>query len=273
MMFHDDDSWSGVPLAEDQSQAAVIVPRIPVFDGERVNTLPSLVSTQHVMFGAIRGDLFAGYQAFLRVHPQPSGALDWALRALVLANGSVETFDDYTYDYRIYGWQDQAQARAANAVVLQEAGWDFSDPGLLASLVVMLDSLSLMTSYAVTIGRRPAMSALRRELTGPPFRGRRLRQLIKLTSNLPIDADAKARIAMARWMKHRYVKSAYAEVDARRFPVLHRWGTARPRLGIRDVVEGLIPQLSMELPASVRDQLVFWRQMLSSIDGQGPGSR
>lgn len=261
IFFHDDDSWAGIPDPQGDVSSALLYPRIPVFDRNHAPRQRSLLSTQHVLFGAIRGDIFNSYLGFLRSHPRPSGALDWPLRSVVLANGVTRPFPNYEYDYDMGHWADSTSTEAANDSVLGEAGWTFSDSRALSMLVVMMDSITLLASHARRTGQPLEASAVADELLGPPFRGSSMRKALRMTAFAGDAVEPLVRRAGRARIRKLYLSGRFSPVDRSRFPALYSFiveGRVQA-LGLRQLRDSLVPEFLREFPDEVRPQLEFWR--------------
>lgn len=256
--FHDDDNWSGIPNPQGDAAPALLYPCIPVFDGASPPRHSGLLSTQHVLFGSIRGDIFNSYVNFVNSHPRPSGALDWPLRSVVLASGVARPFQNYQYDYDIGHWADAASTSNANESVLGQAGWHFSDSHALSRLVVMLDSIALQAFHAQRTGQRFRASAVTQELLGPPFRGPRMRRLMRLAPFRSDVLEPMVRRGARSRIRHVYLSSQFAKVDSQVHPSLFAFIVNRSGLSLQDLREVLLPCWTREFPEEVRPQLRFW---------------
>jgi hypothetical protein len=261
MSFHDDDDWSGVPHPPTDQTAALLYPHIPAFDGRSSPRHSGLLSTQHVLFGSIRGDIFNSFVSFANSHPRPSGALDWPLRSVVLASGGARPFKSYQYNYSIGHWADVTSTNHANESVLGEAGWDFSDSRALSMLVVMLDSIALLASHARRTGHPLEASAVADELLGPPFRGARMRKLLRMTAFAGDAVEPLVRRAGRARIRNLYLSGRFSAIDRRRFPALYSFivdGRVQAR-GLHHLRDSLVPEFLREFPDEVRPQLEFWQ--------------
>lgn len=261
VFFHDDDAWAGTPDPEGDVSSALLYPRIPVFDRHHAPRCKSLLSTQHVLFGAIRGDIFNTYLDFLRSHPRPCGALDWPLRSVVLANGVARSFSNYQYDYDMGHWVDSSSAEAANDSVLGEGGWTFSDSRALSMLVVMMDSIALLAAHARRTGQPLRVSAVADELAGPPFRGARMRKLLRMTAFVGDAVEPLVRRAGRANVRNLYLSGRFATVDRRTFPALYSFivESRVQAVSLHHLRDSLIPRFLREFPDEVRPQLEFWQ--------------
>jgi len=263
--FHDDDNWSGMPHPQTDPTAALLYPHIPVFDGIGPQRHSSLLSTQHVLFGSIRGDIFNSFLRFANSHPRPSGALDWPLRSVVLASGVARPFSNYQYNYDIGHWADVTSTSHANESVLGEAGWDFSDSRVLSMLVVMMDSIALLASHARRTGQPLKASTVADELLGPPFRGARMRKLLRMTAFVGDRVEPLVRRAGRARVRSLYLSGHFSNYDRKTFPALYSFivGSRVQALSLHHLRDDLVPRFIHEFPEEVRPQLEFWQHWVA----------
>lgn len=150
LQFHDDDTWSGFPEADQVLSPDVACHWVQTSD---IPVLPAeFVSLPSVFFGAIRQDVWRAFCAFLSEQVLPSPGADVVLVFWCREIGLFGPLNGYVYRYNSLNWSDFVAVSRSNAVLAKGAGWDDLSDNEAMQWTTYLDTLTSLSRLSEFIG-------------------------------------------------------------------------------------------------------------------------
>jgi len=145
VQFHDDDNWRGVPTIPESPDPSVTLyaPNVLVSDGIKEWNAHEW-TTQHALFGAIRGDVFRMIAKYLAAAPNPWGGEDLMMLSFAGSLGRIERQHGYSYIWHRHNWTSETSELSTQRY-LGDQGWE----GLASlSTYLLLQSLDRLAVFA-----------------------------------------------------------------------------------------------------------------------------
>jgi hypothetical protein len=268
MQFHDDDTWYGTPSlpARDDPAVSLYTPVLMVTDG--VTKWPAHQwTTQHALFGAIRGDVFAIISRYLANAPNPWGGEDLMILSFTGALGRIEELSGYSYVWHCGNWTSQT-SELSTQQYLADQGW-----GHLSSLstYLLLQSLDRVAIFGVAneVPDPMWLSGVNDVLATfwPVIDPRGHRILSRLPPRLrgAMIASRGTGSGSRRVLQFlRNVPGSVARVHPADSFAAFNTGQRLVR-SPEDVIEHLIPALSREAPGEAHPQIEYWAQCITTV--------
>jgi len=268
MQFHDDDTWDGVPAIPSTPDTAVALyaPRLVVSDGTN-EWLAHQWTTQHALFGAIRGDVFAIIARYLANAPNPWGGEDLMILSFTGALGRIEQMSGYSYVWHRGNWTSQTSETSTHQYLAAQ-GW-----GHLSSLstYLLLQSLDRLAIFgAAHEVPDPIWLSGVDDVLGtfwPVIDPRGHRILSQLPPRLrgAMIASRGTGSGSRRVVEFlRNVPGSVAEVHPADSFTAFATGQRLVR-SPEDVFERLIPALTREAPVEAYPQIEYWAQCITKV--------
>ena len=268
VQFHDDDRWVGNPSLPEAPAPDVTLyaPHLLVSDGTNEWAAHEW-TTQHAMFGAMRGDVFRIIAQYLASAPSPWGGEDLMLLSFAGSLGRIARLDGYTYVWRRHNWTSSTSGDSTRTY-LEEQGWQRLSSLSTYLLLQSLDRLAVfayaedvddetwrrgvdevLATFWPVIDRRghdllrKLPSRLRGALISTRGEGTGARRIIRLLRNTP--------------------KSVVSVCDHESFQAFES-GQRLVRTP-QDVAGSLLPALRQEAPVRVQPQLDYWHWCIAKV--------
>lgn len=268
LQFHDDDRWVGTPSVPEPPEPGVTLyaPHLLVSDGT-TEWIAHEWTTQHAMFGAMRGDVFRMISQYLASAPSPWGGEDFMLLSFAGSLGRIARLDGYTYVWRNHNWTSSTST-ASTRTYLEEQGWEESSSLSTYLLLQSFDRLAVF-AYADAVDDETWQRGVDEVLaTFWPVIDRRGHELLRrlppqlrgaLISTRGEGTGARRIMSLIRGAP-RSMRSARESEPFQAFESGRRL-VRTPH----DVADSLLPAFSKQAPVRVQPQLDYWHWCIAKV--------